>query len=196
MAQIIGSIRKQTLAHSSFGTEKSALVTLRKIGKSIILTEACDEFGSEVLNTLHLEEPSLDKAMNEIVDEMSEDEKAKMHSNREWVEKARDLIGLGKDHGMYETLDAMLRKIGVGRGQGKAQEPKYVGLDGTVTTKKSANKVQKLKAPRRDMCRGCGCGNPRCSSCWGDEEDGFLEYRRRGLKIQKDSRKKHRSINT
>lgn len=61
MAQIIGSIRKQTLAHSSFGTEKSALVRLRKIGKSIILTGACDEFGSEVLNTLHLEEPSLDK---------------------------------------------------------------------------------------------------------------------------------------
>lgn len=84
--------------------------------------------------------------MNEIVDEMSEDEKAKMRSDREWVEKARDLIGLGKDHGMYETLDAVLRKMGVGRGQGKVQEPKYVGLDGTVTTKKSANKVQKLKA--------------------------------------------------
>ena len=160
MAQIIGSIRKQTLAHSSFGTKKSALVTLRKIGKSIVLNGACDEFGSEVLNTLQHEEPSLDKAMNEIVDEMSEDEKAKMRSDREWVEKARELIGLGKDYDMYETLDAMLRKIGVGRGQGKVQEPKYVGLDGTVTTKKPANKVQKPKAPCRDMCRGCGCGNP------------------------------------
>ena len=48
MAQIIGSIRKPTLAHSSFGTKKSALVTLRKVGKSIILNGACDEFGSKV----------------------------------------------------------------------------------------------------------------------------------------------------
>ena len=35
------------------------------------------------LNTLHHKEPSLDKAMNEIVDEMNEDEKATMRSDRE-----------------------------------------------------------------------------------------------------------------
>ena len=155
MAQIIGSIRKQTLAHSSFGTKKSALVTLRKIGKSTVLNGACDEFASEVLNTLHHEEPSLDKAMSEIVDEMSEDEKAKMRSDREWVEKVRELIGLGKDHDMYKTLDAMSRKISVGRGQGKGSRAQVRGLG-------------------RDSSHE-GTGKQSCSSCWGDEEDGFLD---------------------
>ncbi|KAK3171168.1 hypothetical protein OEA41_003252 [Lepraria neglecta] len=157
---------------SSFGTKKSALVTLRKIGKSTVLNGACDEFGSEVLNTLHHGEPSLDKAMSETVDE---DEKAKMRSDREWVEKVRELIGLGKDHDMYETLDAMLRKIGVGRGQGKVQEPKYEGLDGTVTTKNRQTRYKNQKSLVGICVEAVGAETPRCSSCWGDEEDGFLD---------------------
>lgn len=63
--RMVAGIREKTPTHSSFGTKKSALVTLRKIGKSVALS-GYDEMGSEVTNILR-QQGSLDGAMMEFL---------------------------------------------------------------------------------------------------------------------------------
>lgn len=81
--ETIAKIKRQTPSHSSFDTKKSALLTLRKIAKTIVLS-GNDRMGHEVINQLHQDGEPLDKAMQYIVDGMSEDEKDKMRSDGEW----------------------------------------------------------------------------------------------------------------
>ena len=111
VSQIIAQIREQTPSHASFGTKKSALVTLRKIGKSIALGGNYDEFGSEVIKTLSNEGDPLEEAMLEIVGAMMEEEKANMRADEEWVEKVKELVELGEDVDMFETLEKMLEDL-------------------------------------------------------------------------------------
>ena len=112
VSQTIAKIKEQTPAHASFGTKKSALVTLRKIGKSIALGGDYDEFGSEVIKTLSNEGDPLEKAMLEIVGAMKEKEKTKMRDDKEWIEKVKELVELGKDVDMFESLEKMLEVLG------------------------------------------------------------------------------------
>ena len=111
VSQTIAQIREQTPAHASFGTKKSALVTLRKIGKSIALGGNYDEFGSEVITTLSDEGDPLEEAMLGIVGAMTEEEKANMRADKEWIEKVKELVELGKDVDMFETLENMLEDL-------------------------------------------------------------------------------------
>lgn len=111
VSQTIAKIKEQTPAHASFGTKKSALVTLRKIGKSIALGGNHDEFGSEVIKTLSNEGDPLEEAMLEIVGAMTEEEKAKMRDDKEWIEKVKELVELGEDVDMFETLEKMLEDL-------------------------------------------------------------------------------------
>ena len=115
VSQIIAQIREQTPAHASFGTKRSALVTLRKIGKSIALGGNHDEFGSQVIKTLSNEGDPLEEAMLEIVGAMTEEEKANMRADKEWIEKVKELVELGKDVDMFETLEKMLEDLGSAR---------------------------------------------------------------------------------
>ena len=109
--EIVETIQKQTPAHSSFGTKKSALETLRKIGKSLVLRNH-DTFGSELVKSLHQDGDPQEKVMLEIVDEMTEDEKARMRENTEWLDKVEELIELGGRHEMYGSLNEMLKQLG------------------------------------------------------------------------------------
>ena len=111
VSQIIATIREQTPTHASFGTKKSALVTLRKIGKSIALGGRHDEFGSQVIKTLNNQNNHLEAAMLEIVGAMTEEEKAKMHADKEWIEKVEELMEHGEDIDMFETLRTMLELL-------------------------------------------------------------------------------------
>ena len=111
VSQTIAEIKEQTPAHASFGTKKSALVTLRKIGKSIALGGRNDEFGSQVIKMLSNEEDPLEKAMLEIVGAMTEEEKASMRDDKEWVAKVEELVELGEDVNMFETLEKMLEEL-------------------------------------------------------------------------------------
>ena len=86
-------------------------MTLRKIGKSIALGGSYDEFGSEVIKTLSNEDNPLEEAMLEIVGAMTEEEKAKMHDDKEWIEKVEELMELGEDVDMFETLGNMLEEL-------------------------------------------------------------------------------------
>lgn len=78
----IAKIREQTPSHSSFGTKKSALVTLRKIAETIVLSDN-DTMGHEVINQLYQDGDPLDKAMHYIVNGMNEDERDKTRGDRE-----------------------------------------------------------------------------------------------------------------
>lgn len=133
MSQTIEKIREQTPAHASFGTKKSALVTLRKIGKSIALGGRWDEFSSQVIKTLDNEGGPLEKAMLDIVDAMREEEKANMRDNKEWIEKVKELVELGKDVDMFETLEKMLEILGPDEprtSNSRVVEPTVGDLDG------------------------------------------------------------------
>ena len=112
VSQTIAKIKEQTPAHASFGTKKSALVIMRKIGKSIALGGNYDEFSSQVIQTLYTEGEPLEKAMLEIVGAMKVEEKAKMRDNKEWIEKVKELVELGKDVDMFESLEKMLEVLG------------------------------------------------------------------------------------
>ncbi len=133
ISQTIAKIREQTPAHASFGTKKSALVTLRKIGKSVALDGRYDEFSSQVIKWLNNEGDPLEKAMIDIVDAMKEEEKAKMRDNKEWIEKVKELMELGKDVDMFETLERMMEALGTDErrtSDSKVVEPTNGGLNG------------------------------------------------------------------
>ena len=131
VADTIETIRSKTPAHSSFGTKKSALVTLRKIGKSLVLHND-DTFGSEVVKSLYRDGDPQENAMLEIVQEMTDEEKTKMRNNIEWIEKVEELIDIGRRCDMYWSLNDMLSDLGVGENQAGALQTKYAGVDGSV----------------------------------------------------------------
>lgn len=161
--ETIAKIKEQSPSHSSFGTKKSALVTLRKIAKTIVLS-GNDTMGHEVINQLYQDGEPLDKAMHYVVDGMSEDERNEMRSDQEWVDKVKELVELGRNHDMYETLDQLLEKLGVEVGGDRIQNPEMdIGTVQRTTSVKQARKSKKARVRRRDMCRGCGCGNSQCS---------------------------------
>ena len=51
--------------------------------------------------------------MLEIVGAMKVEEKAKMRDNKEWIEKVKELVELGKDVDMFESLEKMLEVLGL-----------------------------------------------------------------------------------
>ena len=161
--ETVATIKEQTPSHGSFGTKKSALVTLRKIAKTIVLG-GNKPMGNEVINQLRQDGEPLIKAMHYIVDGMSEDERDKMRSDEAWVDEVKELVEFGRKHVIYQTLNELLEKLGVGvvddRFQKGATDIKTVERKKPV---EEARKGKKAKAPRRDMCRGRGCGNSLCS---------------------------------
>ena len=147
----IAQIKEQTPSHSSFDTKKSALVTLRKIAKTIVL-RGNDTMGREVINQLHQDGEPLDTAMHYIVDGMSEDEKDKMRSDQEWIDEVKELVELGRNYDMYKTLKQLLENLGVGEVDDRFQKLE-MDLE-TVersTPAKQARNPKKARAPRRDM---------------------------------------------
>ena len=111
VVDIIKTIRQQTPAHSSFGTKKSALETLRKIGKSLVLQEYTS-FRREVMKAMQEGDP-LGTAMLGIVDEMSEEEADEMCGEEEWIDKVKELIELADGYCLYERLNDVLGSLGL-----------------------------------------------------------------------------------
>ena len=169
VCETIREISEQTPAHASFGTKESALETLRKIGKSIVLRNG-DSFAREIRKAFSGDNGPLDNAMVEIVDEMTEEEKTRMAGNTEWVEKVEELIELGSGYVMFEGLRGMLDSLGLEKIQDSAEE---TGPDEESATEEEVEKLgssRKRKAPYYLNCGGCGCGDKHCSSCQFDED--------------------------
>ena len=51
--------------------------------------------------------------MLEIVSAMKEEEKAGMRDNKKRIEKVKELVELGKDVDMFESLEKMLEVLGL-----------------------------------------------------------------------------------
>jgi hypothetical protein len=96
----IKAIGKAATAHASYGTKKSALETLRKIGKTIALSTGT--VGHEVQKQFQWDN-SLEKTMLQIAKSMTEEEQAKMLTD-EFEEKLVELEGLAEDHCIFEKL--------------------------------------------------------------------------------------------
>lgn len=149
--ETIAKIKNQTPSHSSFGTKKSALVTLRKIAKTIVLG-ANDAMGHEVISQLHLDGDPLDKAMHYVVEGMNEVERDEMRSDQEWIDAVKELVEIGRNHDMYETLNQLLETLGVGVIDDRVQEPEMdLETVERIMPTKQARKPKNAREPRRDM---------------------------------------------
>ena len=120
--ETIAKTKEQTSCHTAFDTKKSALVTLRKIAKTACLG-GNDRMGHECKNQLCQDDGPLDKAMHDIVDGIGEDERDRMRNEQEWVDKVKDLVALGRNDDIHETLDQLLDKLSAGVVEDRAQKP-------------------------------------------------------------------------
>lgn len=124
--------------------EERSLVTLKQIGKTIVLSGS-DRMGREVVDQLYHDGQPLDNGMHYVVEGMSEDETDKTRSDQESVDEVNELLELGRNHDMYETLDQLLEKPGVGvvdeRFQGSEMDVETMER---TTPVKQARKSQKL----------------------------------------------------
>ncbi|KAF1960077.1 hypothetical protein CC80DRAFT_489303 [Byssothecium circinans] len=96
--------------HTSFGTKRSGLETLRKIGKTICLSSN-DTLGHEVQKQFG-HETSLEDAMYTIVEAMSEEQRERMcevHDGRStFLEELVELKGLDGSHCVFEGLEGVI----------------------------------------------------------------------------------------
>ena len=105
----ISTIAESSPAHASFGTKKSALVTLRKIGKSVAIAGP-SEMAKQVRQDMGVSQ-TLEDAMLEIVGGMKDHEKQQMREDTEWIEKMEELIELAKGRYFFESLGEVLHEI-------------------------------------------------------------------------------------
>ncbi|KAI9694248.1 MAG: hypothetical protein M1820_009106 [Bogoriella megaspora] len=103
----IQSIRGSSKSHTSFGTRESALVTLRKIGKSVIL--ARDVLGAEVRKNFQCDDCFV-SAMFSIAENMSPEDRQNIRNldGGEFVDKLEELVGLAKGKCIWEDLHEVL----------------------------------------------------------------------------------------
>ncbi|MCJ1391275.1 hypothetical protein MMC18_004138 [Xylographa bjoerkii] len=98
----IEDIRKQCPAGVSYGTKKSALETLRKIGKTVCLSGG-DVIGHEVQKGFHME-TCLEDTMGTLGGRMEE------------------LVELSKGHCVFETLDEVVALLEGTKGEPRTSE--------------------------------------------------------------------------
>lgn len=107
----IRSIGRLAKRESSFGTKRSALETLRKIGKTIALS-GMDVVGREVIKAFQYEDV-LEKTMGRIVRRMAEEEKVMMRGVEDggFMEKLGELVDLAKGHCIMGGLKDVMRLL-------------------------------------------------------------------------------------
>jgi len=120
---IIKSISRQTPDHACFSTKRSAMETLRKIGKTICLGNGC--IGHEVHKGFQYNS-CLEDAMLRIVEGMSEEERDDLvceAADGEFLDKMVELGALKKGYCLFEGLDAVVALLeGVSDGDEDGEE--------------------------------------------------------------------------
>ena len=111
----IQTIALQCPPHANFGTKRSALETLRKIGKSICLSGDGDVVGHEVRKNFQYD-THLEDAMYEIVRSMAVSERETI-MRTEWKSKLYELEELGQSYCVFENLCKVIDVV-----EGKAAE--------------------------------------------------------------------------
>lgn len=117
IVDIIDQIGEQAKPESSYGTKKSALETLRKIGKTIVLS-GYDCLGSEVRKSFAYE-TCLEDTMYNILGTMTEDERIRVGQSADekgaLVDKVVSLSEEASGYGMFERLDAVINMMADGK---------------------------------------------------------------------------------
>jgi hypothetical protein len=100
----IRTIAVQNRAPASFGTRRSGLETLRKIGKSVALAGGAGEvLGREVVK-IFLFDTCLESTMLRIARSFTADEREKFMLDGEFEVKLKELEELGRDEFIFEKL--------------------------------------------------------------------------------------------
>jgi hypothetical protein len=120
----IESIGSQAgLQHASFGTKRSGLETLRKIGKTICMSSR-DTLCHEVKKQFQ-HDSSFVEAMDGIVAVLTIEEREKMCNLHDWrstfLQKMEELQGLADGHCVFEELGQVVDKL-CGKGEGDDDE--------------------------------------------------------------------------
>ncbi|KAL9115577.1 MAG: hypothetical protein Q9187_007268 [Circinaria calcarea] len=184
ITETIGEIRAQCPRYSSFETKRSALETLRKIGGSICCGDG-DTLGSEVIKWFQYDS-CLEDTMLEIVKGMTEEEKERMRTSSEsFVDELSDLIEHGRSRYLFENLGVVLKTLGgegatYDNGDTESEEEEEEDEDEEEEEEDEKDEMDEETRdrmvrgnwpPYRNLCGGCGCEAPLCSSCWGDWGD-------------------------
>ena len=125
VAREIADIRQRCPAHASYVTKYSALETLRKIGKIVLLSND-STLGHEVQNSFR-EDSTLDDTMLEIVQGMSSEERGDMirepQGEMVWMDKLKELEEMAAESSMFENLEDVVQLLqGEGVGTGDQQD--------------------------------------------------------------------------
>ncbi|KAK5738049.1 hypothetical protein LTR17_006292 [Elasticomyces elasticus] len=111
---IVEEIHEQAHESSSYGTRKSAMETLRKIGKSIVLTPST--LGSEVRQNMNWNF-TLPDTMQAILESMSVKQRLRLADSADekgmFFDKMEELMKMAEDHCMWEErLDPIVTLLG------------------------------------------------------------------------------------
>lgn len=92
--------------------------------------------------------------MRYFVEGMSEDRTDKTRGDQESVDEVQELLELGRNHDMYEMLDQLLEKLGVGVDDERSQRSEVdIETVERTTPVKQARKSQKARSRRDDVPR-------------------------------------------
>ena len=109
VTQTIKTIQDSCPEHASFGTKKNGLETLRKIGKSICLSNN-DTLSHEVRKQFQCNEDVTDTMLS-ILRSMTEDQLDEV-AQSEWYHKLDELIKLAKSYCLFnDTLGDVVREV-------------------------------------------------------------------------------------
>lgn len=106
VSSCIEDIRDRCPPYASYVTKFSALETLRKIGKTIIMSND-DELGREVQNDFG-HDTVIEDAIKDIIEPMTSEERKDLMQepcgDMIWMDKLKELHNLGEDYGIFESL--------------------------------------------------------------------------------------------
>ena len=117
----IATIDKECPDHASFGTKKSALETLRKIGKSIVLSGDSDVVGHEVRKNFQCDK-QLENTMRKVAMSMTPVERGSIMKT-ELKNQLYELKDLSSGYYVFERLDEVIAALeGEATGEGDDED--------------------------------------------------------------------------
>ncbi|MCJ1282667.1 hypothetical protein MMC26_001992 [Xylographa opegraphella] len=139
----IMDIRRMCPAEASYGTKKSALETLRKIGKTGCVSGG-DVIGSEVQKGFQWD-ACLEDTMFGIVQTMTQQERD-MIMKGDFGVKLEELVELSKDYCLFETLDEVLALLeGTEKRPRDAENPKGTDEDDSADDSRKPRDREELE---------------------------------------------------
>lgn len=116
VVKVIKEIRKQCPAHASLNTKVSALETLRKIAKTIILS-AGDVVAHEVRKEFQ-SDSILEDTMMGIIQSMTPEERetasSEPHEDVTWIEKVAELKEIADENCLFEDMAGVIEMLSPG----------------------------------------------------------------------------------